>query len=114
MSWDVVVIKANAPPPPIEKMPSSFVSDPMGTPDEVRAAISRVLPSVGWSAPTWGLFDGESFSFEFLIGDEPQVQSLSILVLRWRRPDPCSFPTRVRERLVYDGSANTGMVAPSG
>jgi hypothetical protein len=44
----------------------------MGTLAEVRAKIDACVPGVSWSDPSWGVFAGETYSYEFSIGqDEP-------------------------------------------
>lgn len=79
MSWDVVFLNVADTPPPMEQMPDDWVPDPLGSADEVRAKISRVLPSVDWSDPTTGIYESEGYSFEFNINDDP-VESLLVFV----------------------------------
>jgi hypothetical protein len=68
MSWDISVFAANEPPPPVSQMPKSWRCAGMGSLDDVRAKISECLPKVDWSDKSWGLYDGEGFSYEFNIG----------------------------------------------
>lgn len=72
MSWDVLLHAADEPPPPVAQMPDDWRGAPMGTLAEVRAKIDACIPGVDWSDPSWGVFGGDGFSYEFSIGsDEP-------------------------------------------
>ncbi len=40
-----------------------------------------MLPGADWSDPTWGIYDGNGFSFEFNIGnDQPDMNNFMIHV----------------------------------
>jgi hypothetical protein len=80
MSWDISVFAAKDAPPPVEEMPEGWKPDILGPADEVRQKISTCLPGVDWSDPTWGIYDGEGFSYEFNVGDEDSVEGLMIHV----------------------------------
>ncbi len=80
MSWDVYVMKCAEPPPLVAELRTNFATDLMGSAEEIRAAISMVLPSVDWSDPSWGVYDGDGFSFEFCLGRKPLIEFFSILV----------------------------------
>jgi hypothetical protein len=67
MSWDVSIVAADSPPPPVADMPDDWKGVSMGSSEEVRSAISGCLGDVDWSDPTWGHFYGDGFSFEFNI-----------------------------------------------
>ena len=72
MSWDVSVFAAPQPPPPVAEMPNDWRGAVPGSTREGRYKTSACLPGVDWSDPTWGIYDGGQFSFEFNIGrDEP-------------------------------------------
>jgi hypothetical protein len=68
MSWDVSVFAAPQPPPPVAEMPDDWRGAVLGTAREVRDKVSACLPDVDWSDPTWGIYDGGQFSFEFNLG----------------------------------------------
>lgn len=70
MSWDISFCSAESPPPPVAEMPSDWRGSDFGKPDDVREKISKSLPSVDWTDPSWGLYEGESFSYEFNLGLE--------------------------------------------
>jgi len=53
---------------------------PLGTPEEVRAKISSYLANTDWTDPTWGVYMGDGFSFEFSMRDEPQKLGFMIHV----------------------------------
>jgi len=68
MSWDISVYAAKFPPPPVAEMLNDWRGDVLGRTDEVRTRISASIPGVNWSEPTWGVFEGDGFSFEFNMG----------------------------------------------
>jgi hypothetical protein len=49
-------------------MPGDWKGALLGPAAAVREAISMALPGVDWTDPTWGLFEGNGFSFEFNMG----------------------------------------------
>jgi hypothetical protein len=51
-------------------MPDDWQGTSMGTLAEVRARINACIPGVDWSDPSWGVYDGDGFSYEFNIGSE--------------------------------------------
>jgi hypothetical protein len=70
MSWDLSVFASADVPPPVEEMPRDWRGQVLGTPDQVRAALSLSFPGVDWASPNWGHFEGPGFSLEFNIGDD--------------------------------------------
>lgn len=77
MSWDVMVMDVGTPPPPMEEMEAGNV---MGSPDKVREQISAHLPDVDWSDPSWGIYEGDGFSFEFNMGEEEEQDGFMVHV----------------------------------
>ena len=71
---------SSSPPPPVEQMSSDWRGECLGSQTEVRGKISRVLPEVDWSDPSWGIFDGDGFSFEFNVGGEDPSDGFMIHV----------------------------------
>ena len=72
MSWDIAVFACESVPPPMKQMPKDWRGAVLGSQKEVREKISACLPQVNWRDPTWGMLDGDGFSFEFNVGrDEP-------------------------------------------
>jgi hypothetical protein len=78
MSWDVSVIAAKVPPPPVAEIPDGWKGDILGSADEVRRRITACLSAVDWSDPTWGLYHGEGFSFEFNVGSKEPSEGFMI------------------------------------
>jgi hypothetical protein len=67
-------------PKPMSKMTDADLLLSMGTPKEVRAKIGVYLPNVDWTDPTWGIYRGDGFTFEFGMRDEPQKTGFMIHV----------------------------------
>jgi hypothetical protein len=61
-------------------MPSDWRGESLGSQADVREKISIVLPRVDWSDPTWGMFDGDGFSFEFNMGQKDPSDGFMIHV----------------------------------
>lgn len=80
MSWDISVVASSSLPPPVEQMPRDWRGEFLGSQANIRERISTVLPEVDWSDPTWGIFDGEGFSFEFNMGKKDPSDGFMIHV----------------------------------
>ena len=80
MSWDISVMASSSPPLPVEQMPSDWCGVSLGSQADLREKISTVLPQVDWSDPTWGIFDGDGFSFEFNMGKQDPSDGFMIHV----------------------------------
>lgn len=94
MSWDVLVYNYAGKPP----APPAMDDNPplaLGSAASVRANITRYLPGVDWSEPSWGVFEEDGFSVEFNIGDADPVDSLMLHVRGTGNPLPTllSFTT---------------------
>jgi hypothetical protein len=61
-------------------MPDSWRGEPLGSQAEVRAKISDCIAGVDWSDPTWGIFDGDGYSYEFNMGTEEPCDSVMVHV----------------------------------
>lgn len=80
MSWDVMIFNTRGKkPPPIEQFQESDY-DPLGPAARVRERLSSLLPGIDWSAPTWGIYEGDGFSIEFNVGKEDPIGSMMLHV----------------------------------
>ena len=80
MSWDVMIFNfGDKAPLTIESVNESDLK-PLGPADDVRQRISRFLPGVDWTDPTWGLFGGDGFSIEFSVGDKDPIGNIMLHV----------------------------------
>jgi hypothetical protein len=80
MSWDLPFCASNEPPPPVAEMPGDWKGQPLGSLKDVRAKISSALPNVNWSDPSWGIFEGVGYSYEFNIGKSDPCDSFVVHV----------------------------------
>lgn len=82
MSWDLIVFAADTPMEAdsdgVATFADGWTSSDIGTLLEVQRSISSAFPEVDWSAPAWGLLIGNSFSLEFSLGSEKQINTFSI------------------------------------
>jgi hypothetical protein len=79
MSWDILVLNYQGAPPE-DPDDESVESLPLGKPVVVRQSISDHLPRVDWSDPTWGIYETDTFSFEFNMGDEDPIEDIMVHV----------------------------------
>lgn len=78
MSWGVSVFGG-------KERPSIHSSEDfdlavIGGGEEVRRLISAHLPNVDWTTPTWGLYAGKGFTFEFSVGPEEPIDHFAVYV----------------------------------
>lgn len=67
-------------PPPIDQMGDEDRPRMMGTSNEVRSKIDAHLSGIDWSDPTWGIYDGNGFSFEFSMREEEEKDGFMVHV----------------------------------
>ena len=65
MSWAVSVF-GGPDSPQLHDAAPGWKPAMMGTGDAVRRCISSHLPGMDWSTPTWGIYAGNGFTFEFI------------------------------------------------
>ena len=70
MSWDVFV--QNFPPDikSVAEIPDNFVSQPIGTREEIITKIKQIVPTANFSDKAWGIIDGSDFSIEVNLGNK--------------------------------------------
>jgi hypothetical protein len=54
--------------------------DPLGPAATVRQQLSKLLPEIDWSDPTWGVYEGDGFSIEFNVGDDDPIDDMMLHV----------------------------------
>ncbi len=71
MSWDLIIFNTcGKAPPPLEQLQESDY-EPLGPAVEVRQRIAALLPGVDWTDTSWGIYEGDGFSIEFNVDDDP-------------------------------------------
>ncbi|ADD45989.1 hypothetical protein [Stackebrandtia nassauensis] len=78
MSWDVLLLRIPEGVTAIDQIPDDIPATPLGSRDDILAAISRVAPEANLSDPTWGQLNGEDWSMEFNIGSDDPVDSVML------------------------------------
>ena len=71
MSYDISIVKCKGtrPAAPFELQANAVCI--LGPASEVRRNVSSVFVGTDWSRPAWGTYDGDGFSIEFNMGEEP-------------------------------------------
>ena len=80
MSWDIYIMNFPATAQRVADIPEDFQPVPLGPRADVITQISEVVPSVDFSNPEWGLYDGDGFSIEFQMGNEEICQSITLMI----------------------------------
>lgn len=74
MSRDVYIMKFSRPYAKIKDVADDDPLLPIGTFEDIRAAISKHLPGTDWTDSAWGIFDSPLSLVEFNLGeDEPPI-----------------------------------------
>ncbi|MCC3650620.1 DUF4253 domain-containing protein [Streptomyces sp. S07_1.15] len=78
MSWDVLLLRLPDEAASLRQIPDDYASAPLGSRDDVLAAITRAVPEADLSDPTWGQLLGPTWSMELNIGSEDPVDSIML------------------------------------
>jgi hypothetical protein len=70
MSWDIFVQNFPTEAKTPDEIPDNFVSQPIGSRDEIIAKIKEVVPTANFSDKAWGIIDGPDFSIEVNLGNK--------------------------------------------
>ncbi len=99
MSWDVMIMNYGGEPPDFAS--DDEEPDPLGPGTQVRESISRHLPGVDWSDPTWGTYASDEFTIEFNVDGSSVVDTIMLhvrgggdplsAILRFSKPNKWSL-----------------------
>lgn len=110
MGWDIFIMDLPRDAPAINEIPHDYEQQPLGTGDEVRAAVLEVVPETDFSDPTWGSIEDPAFHIAVSISDEEPVMCVALHV-HGGEPAPAVVAAIV-ERLggtAADPSSETGL-----
>ncbi len=80
MSWDVMIFKFAGKQPENAEMIDEGDMIALGAAASVRESVSATIPTVDWTDPAWGVFDGDGFSIEFNVGKDDPIQNMMLHV----------------------------------
>ncbi len=80
MSWDLFVQDIPKGVSHVDDMPESFEPRPLGQRAELVEQISKVVPSVNFCEPSWGVIEGPDFTVELNLGEEDEVSAITLHV----------------------------------
>ncbi|MFL6059749.1 MAG: hypothetical protein ACJ72E_00860 [Marmoricola sp.] len=80
MSWDISIMDLPDDVVSVADIPDAFEPQPLGSRDELIAAIRDVAPSADFSDPSWGELATPDFVIEFNMGREEVVNSVMLHV----------------------------------
>ena len=78
MSWDVVLFKVPNTITSVRDVPRDYQPPPLGSHSLIAAALTRVVPSVDLTDPTWGLLANLDWSIELNIGRKDPIDSIML------------------------------------
>jgi len=71
MSWDVYAINVPVQFAKPEDIPETFEPTPIGTREDVITKLTQLFPEIDFSDSCWGVLNGESWSIELNLADDP-------------------------------------------
>jgi hypothetical protein len=80
MSWDVFVQHLPAEARRVKDIPDDYEPAPLGARAEVIEKITRVLPDVDFTDPTWGKLERENFTIEINMTDDDIISGITLHV----------------------------------
>jgi hypothetical protein len=80
MSWDVLFQDLPTGVKSLDDIPPDFKPQPLGPRELVVEKLRAEVPGIDLSDPSWGRFEGDDFSVEFNIGDDPITESVMLHV----------------------------------
>ncbi|MFJ2717964.1 hypothetical protein [Streptomyces sp. NPDC087437] len=80
MSWDLLVLTAPPEFMSVGDFPDDFEAEPLGTHEEVKAALCDRLPGIEFSEPAWGRLSGPTWSMHLNLGSRTPVDSIMLHV----------------------------------
>lgn len=105
MTWDVLILHPDSAAAPSEGDPTLR---PLGMADEVRRAVSRVLPGIEWDAPVQGSYRGAAVSVEVELPSQGVVDSVALHLRGPRNPMPVIVRLcRQNGWVAFDSAAGT-------
>ena len=88
MSWDVLIIRLNNPPPEGSNLPDVFDPLPLGSGEDLKSDISKLFPGIDWSHPSLGSLQNPDFTIEFSFPRECDVNNLMLHIFGSGNPLP--------------------------
>lgn len=72
----------------VADMPDDFEPIPLGNRADLIAQIREVAPNANFSNPEWGVFEGDGYSIELLMGSEEVCKSIWLMARGGGNPTP--------------------------
>jgi hypothetical protein len=79
-NWNVLLMELPAEARTVKDVPQGFSPKSLGRRDAVIARLCKYLPSTEFSEPTWGTLDAGNYSILFDLGDEIEVDTVTLHV----------------------------------
>jgi hypothetical protein len=101
MSWDIYIQDFPQTATRVSDIPNDFQPNALGKRTELIAKIHDVVPSADFSNPEWGIFEGDGYSIEFVMGSSEVCTGISLFVRGGG--SPASLIAALLERLKLRG-----------
>jgi hypothetical protein len=79
MAWVVTVMRFPQPLRSVQEA-QGVTPVPLGSHDEVQAAVSSLFPGTDWSDPAWGIWNSDLGKIEFEVGNEDPCEGMRLHV----------------------------------
>lgn len=80
MSWNVLLVELPAEARTVRDLPRDFAPNSLGPRDALIARLYKNLPSIDFTDPTWGTLDGGNYSIQFDMGEQLEVDTITLHV----------------------------------
>lgn len=80
MSWNVLLVELPPGARSVREVPRDFAPNSLGSRDALIARLQKKLPSIDFTDPTWGTLDGGNYSIQFDMGEELEVDTITLHV----------------------------------
>jgi hypothetical protein len=88
MSWDIYIQDFPEAAKTVAEVPDDFQPRALGPRADLIEQIREVIPSADFSKPDWGIFEGDGFSIEFVMGDEDVCSVITLMIRGGGSPTP--------------------------
>jgi len=80
MSWQVLLMEYPAEARSVKDVPLPYRHQKLGEREALAARLKEPFPGIEFEEPTWGVYTGNGFSIQVDLGEEPEVDHLTLHV----------------------------------
>jgi hypothetical protein len=80
MSWQVLLMELPAEALCMKQVPLDYRADSLGDRALLASRLEEALPGIEFEDPSWGAVIGDGYSIQFDLGEQPEVDSVTLHV----------------------------------